>query len=83
MIRIPGWRVFSQPERGTAVLLHPTGLWTEVDWDSWQAIEEQQTSAIIAALSAAVGAVTGRAEIQITRVYGEPDIIRVVKCPAP
>ncbi len=65
------WRVLADPTRGTVVLLHPRGLWVEVDTPS--ALREgplPDVGFLCDSLTHAAERMTGRAEVIVDQAYG-------------
>lgn len=58
------WRIFYDAPRGTVVLLHPSGLWTEADADAARNMPGNVADVCDLALSAVVAAGrTGRVDV--------------------
>ena len=72
-----GWRIYPDVMRGTVVLLHPTGIWTEFSADAYYATGEPEWGVVRDALNAAAGKLTGRVEVQLTKVEDGPPVATV------
>ena len=74
--RLPyGWRFVGAPERATVVLLHSSGLWTEMDGFALATLSEEEVRAICDGLQSAVSAgMTGKVMMVSTTSGGRVNV---------
>lgn len=62
----PGWRTVYDAMRDAVVVLHMSGLWTEIDASALALMSPGEAQAVSAALRDGVGSVTGRVTVETT-----------------